>query len=377
MRTVQTLDPGYMSFRDKLRRFPIMIFMIIAALGLIGVASLYSAGGGSWQPWAFQHLVRFGVFFSIAVGMSFFHPRFWYIVAYPVYTVCVLMLLAVDIMGVIGMGAQRWIDFGIIQIQPSELMKIALVMALARFYSHRTLEETQRFSSLLVPVGLMLIPVGLVVVQPDLGTGIVLTAAGLGIILLAGAPLWWFGAGAGALLAALPVVWNLMHEYQRKRVLTFIDPESDPLGAGYHIAQSKIALGSGGMMGKGFLQGSQSHLDFLPEKQTDFVFTLWSEEWGFMGAITVLALVLTLLFKLADTARLSRTQFSRLLVMGLGINYFLYIMINTSMVMGLIPVVGVPFPLMSHGGTAMMAVMLGFGLIGSICVHREAKLPRG
>ena len=377
MRNIQTLDPGYMSFRDKVRRFPVMIFTIIALLGMVGVLSLYSAGGGSWQPWAFQHLLRFGVFFAGAIVMSFFHPRFWYILAYPFFTLCVVMLLAVDIMGVIGMGAQRWIDLGIIQIQPSELMKVALVVALARFYSHRTLEETKRFSSLLVPVGLMLIPVGLVVAQPDLGTGVVLTAAGLGIILLAGAPLWWFGAGAGALLAALPVVWNFMHDYQRKRVLTFIDPESDPLGAGYHIAQSKIALGSGGLMGKGFLQGSQSHLDFLPEKQTDFVFTLWSEEWGFMGAVAVLALVLTLLLKLADTARLSRTQFSRLLVMGIGINYFLYIMINTAMVMGLIPVVGVPFPLMSHGGTAMMAVMLGFGLIGSVCVHRDAKLPRG
>lgn len=377
MSIIQTLDPSYMSLQDKWRRFPIMIFLIVAMIGGVGVMCLYSAGSGSWSPWAFQHLVRFGVFYVMAVGLSFLHPRYWYIAAYPFYTICVVMLLAVDLMGVIGMGAQRWINLGFMQLQPSELMKIAIVMALARFYSHRTQEETRRFSSLLVPAGLMLLPVGLVIAQPDLGTGVVLTAAGLGIIMLAGAPLWWFGAGAGMLAAALPVLWNFMHEYQRKRVLTFIDPESDPLGAGYHITQSKIAIGSGGLTGKGYLEGTQSHLDFLPEKQTDFVFTLWSEEWGFMGSIFVLGLVLTLLIKLADTARLSRTQFSRLLVMGLGINYFLYIVINTSMVMGLIPVVGVPFPLLSYGGTAMLSVMLGFGVIGSVCVHKDVKLPRG
>lgn len=377
MSIIQTLDPSYMSLRDKWRRFPIMLFLIVGLIGTVGITSLYSAGAGAWQPWAFAHAVRFGVFFTLAGVMSFFHPRFWYIVAYPFYTMCVLMLVAVDVMGVIGMGAQRWINLGFIQIQPSELMKISLVMALARFYSHRTLEETRRFSSLLVPVGLILVPVGLVLAQPDLGTGVVLTAAGLGIIMLAGAPLWWFGAGAGVLTAALPIIWNVMHEYQRKRVTTFLNPESDPLGAGYHISQSKIAIGSGGLLGKGYLEGTQSHLDFLPEKQTDFVFTLWAEEWGFLGSVFVLGLVMILMIKLADTARLLRTQFSRLLVMGLGINYFLYVMINTAMVMGLIPVVGVPFPLLSYGGTAMMAVMLGFGVIGSICVHKDVKLPRG
>lgn len=377
MKYIQTLDPGYMSLRDKLRRMPLSLFLMIAALGGIGVVSLYSAGGGSWQPWAFQHLLRFAVFLGGAVMLSLFHPRYWYMAAYPFYALCALLLVVVDIMGVIGMGAQRWIDLGFIQLQPSELMKVALVLALARFYSHRTLGETRQFASLLVPLLLIALPVALVIVQPDLGTGTVLLAAGLGIIFLAGAPLWWFGALAGAALAAMPIVWSLLHDYQRNRVLTFINPESDPLGAGYHIAQSKIALGSGGIAGKGFLEGSQSHLDFLPEKQTDFVFTLWAEEWGLLGALAVLSLVLGILLKLFANARLSRTQFSRLLVMGLGINYFLYVMINTAMVMGLIPVVGVPFPLLSHGGTAMMAVMLGFGLIGSVIVHRDAKLPRG
>lgn len=377
MKIIQTLDPSYMSLGDKLNRLPWGLFASIAGVGLIGVAALYSAGGGSWTPWALQHLIRFSVFFFGVVVMSLIHPRYWYLAAYPFYGVCVLMLLAVDVMGAINMGAQRWINLGFIQIQPSELMKIALVLALARFYSHRAVEESRYLASLLVPGLLIAVPVGLVAVQPDLGTGLVLMAAGIGIIFLSGAPLWWFGAGAGVGLAALPILWSVMHDYQRKRVLTFLNPESDPLGAGYHITQSKIALGSGGILGKGYLEGSQSHLDFLPEKQTDFVFTLWSEEWGLLGALFVLTLVFAILMRMYDTARLSRTQFTRLLVMGLSINYFLYITINTAMVMGLIPVVGVPFPLMSHGGTAMMAVMLGFGLAGSVCVHREVKLPRG
>lgn len=377
MKYIQTLDPSFMSLRDKWRRLPWSLFAMIAALGGVGVLSLYSAGGGSWSPWAFQHLARFTVFFAVAIGLSLIHPRYWHMAAYPFYIGCAFMLVVVDIMGVVGMGAQRWINLGVIQLQPSELMKVALVLALARFYSHRSLYETKQFASLLVPGLLIALPVALVVVQPDLGTGMVLLAAGMGIVLLAGAPLWWFGALVGAGLAALPIVWSLLHDYQRNRVLTFINPESDPLGAGYHIAQSKIALGSGGIAGKGFLEGTQSHLDFLPEKQTDFVFTLWAEEWGLLGALAVLGLVLGILLKLFGNARLARTQFSRLLVMGLGINYFLYVMINTAMVMGLIPVVGVPFPLLSHGGTAMMAVMLGFGLIGSVIVHRDAKFPRG
>jgi rod shape determining protein RodA len=377
MSYIQTLDPGYMSLRDKIRRLPWELFAFIAAIGLIGVTALYSAGGGSWHPWAFQHLVRFAVFLSGVIIMSLIHPRFWHWIAYPFYGLCLAMLVAVDIMGVIGMGAQRWINLGFIQIQPSELTKVALVLALARFYSHRASEDVRHFSSLLFPALLIAAPVGLVMFQPDLGTGTVLMAAGVAIIFLAGAPMWWFGAAAGAGLAALPVLWSVLHEYQRNRILTFLNPESDPLGAGYHITQSKIALGSGGITGKGFLNGTQSHLDFLPEKQTDFVFTLWAEEWGLLGTMALLALVFAILMRIFSIARLSRTQFSRLMVMGLGINFCLYIIINTAMVMGLIPVVGVPFPLMSHGGTAMMAVMLGFGFITSIAVHRDAKLPRG
>lgn len=376
MGRIQTLDPGFMSIEDKLSRFPLIYFLCIIILGGVGVTALYSAGGGSWSPWAMQHGIRFLVFLLGAVVISFFHPRFWYLVSYPFYTVCIILLLVVNFMGVVGMGAQRWIDLGIIQLQPSELMKIALVMALARFYSHRTSEETRRVSGLLVPAILIALPVALVVIQPDLGTGIVLSAAGLTIIFLAGAPLWWFGLGAGLSAAAMPVIWLLLHDYQKKRIMTFLNPEIDPLGAGYHITQSKIAIGSGGITGKGYLEGSQSHLDFLPEKQTDFVFTLWAEEWGFVGCVFLLSVVFVLLMKMGSLARNARTQFSRLMVQGLAINYFLYVLINTAMVMGLIPVVGVPFPLLSYGGTAMMAVMFGFGIVGSIFIHKDVKLPR-
>ncbi len=345
MRIIQTLDPGFMSMGDKLSRFPSIYFMLIALLGFIGVMALYSAGSASWSPWALPHAIRFGIFFVGAMIISFFHPRFWYTLAYPFYSVCVLMLITVNVMGAVGMGAQRWIDLGFIQIQPSELMKVALVLALARFYSHRTVEETRRFSALLVPAILIAIPVALVIIQPDLGTGIVLTAAGLAIVFLAGAPLWWFGLGAMLSAAAVPVIWIFMRDYQKKRVLTFLNPETDPLGSGYHITQSKIAIGSGGIAGKGYLEGSQSHLDFLPEKQTDFVFTLLAEEWGFIGCMSLLSIVFILLMKMSNVARSARTQFSRLIMQGVAINYFLYVVINTAMVMGLIPVVGVPFPL--------------------------------
>lgn len=376
MRIIQTLDPGFMSMGDKISKFPTLYFIMIALLGIIGVMALYSAGGASWVPWAFPHAIRFLIFLVGAIVISFFHPRFWYTLSYPFYTICVVMLIIVNIMGAVGMGAQRWIDLGFIQLQPSELMKVALVMALARFYSHRTVEETRRFSSLLVPAILIAIPVGLVIIQPDLGTGIVLSAAGLAIIFLAGAPLWWFTLGAGLSAAAMPIIWLFMHDYQKKRVLTFLNPETDPLGSGYHITQSKIAIGSGGVVGKGYLEGSQSHLDFLPEKQTDFVFTLLAEEWGFIGCLSLLGIVFTLLMMMSNVARVARTQFTRLIMQGIAINYFLYVVINTSMVMGLIPVVGVPFPLLSYGGTAMMSVMLGFGIAGSIFIHKDVKLPR-
>jgi rod shape determining protein RodA len=279
-------------------------------------------------------------------------------------------------MGSIGMGAQRWIDLGFIQLQPSELMKVTLILALARYFHGVGAEEIGRPLRLVLPLMLVALPVALVLKQPDLGTAVMLLMVGGALFFVGGVRIWKFAAVAAAGLGAIPVAWNLLHEYQRQRVLTFLDPESDPLGSGYHILQSKIALGSGGLWGKGLLGGTQSHLNFLPEKQTDFIFTMLAEEFGMAGGLLLLGLfALILVYAFAIGLR-SRNQFGRLLAVGIGSNIFLYVFINIAMVMGIIPVVGVPLPLISYGGTAMLAVMFAFGLLISAYVHRDVRISR-
>jgi rod shape determining protein RodA len=297
--------------------------------------------------------------------------------AYGLYAVGFLGLVAVEVAGAIGMGAQRWIDLGAFQLQPSEIMKVTLVVALARYFHRLSYDDVRRPTVLVVPALMVLAPTGLVMMQPDLGTAMMLLLIGAIVFFMAGVRLWQFAvviAGAGA---ALPVAWKSLHDYQRARVLTFLNPESDPLGTGYHIQQAKIALGSGGLFGKGFLQGTQSHLDFLPERQTDFIFTMLAEELGLIGASFVLALYVVLLFYGFQIALRSRSHFGRLLAIGLTANLFLYVFINMAMVMGLIPIVGVPLPLVSYGGTAQVTVMAGFGLLLSAHIHRERRLGTG
>jgi len=283
----------------------------------------------------------------------------------------------VEVIGVVGMGAQRWVDLGLFQLQPSEVMKIALVLALARFYHGIALEEVGRIRWLVVPMVLIMVPVALVMRQPDLGTAILLLATATAILLLAGVRMWKFAVLFGTILAAIPIAWRFMlHGYQKDRVLTYLNPERDPLGAGYHIMQSKIALGSGGLFGKGFMQGTQSHLAFLPERQTDFIFTMLAEEFGLIGCLGLLSLyILVIVYGYAIALR-SRNQFGRLLATGMITTFFLYVFINMAMVMGLIPVVGVPLPLVSYGGTSMMSLLIGFGLILSVYVHRDVVIAR-
>jgi len=296
--------------------------------------------------------------------------------AYALYFLALGLLVAVEIMGVIGMGAQRWIDLGVIQLQPSEIMKITLVMALARYFHGATLEEIARANFLIVPLMLIGAPIALVVRQPDLGTAIMLAlTAGL-IFFVAGVRAWKFSLVIGAVVAAMPLVWSQLHGYQKRRILTFLDPESDPLGAGYQILQSKIALGSGGVFGKGFLGGTQSHLSFLPEKQTDFIFTMLAEEFGMAGGLALLGIyALVLIYGIAISLRV-RNQFGRLVVMGITGTFFFYVFINIAMVMGLVPVVGVPLPLVSYGGTAMLSLMIGFGFVLCAYVHRDVRVGR-
>ena len=352
-----------------------LVALILAVAG-IGFLALYSAANGSMDPWASRQMMRFGVGFAGMFLIALINIRWWYKLSYPFYAIGVLLLIAVEVMGQIGMGAQRWIDLGFIQLQPSELMKIAMVMALARYFHAATVEDMKSLRFLLAPFIMVVLPFSLVLLQPDLGTGLMLAMASAAVLFVAGAPLLYFGIAFAVVAAMAPVAWFMMHDYQKQRVLTFLNPESDPLGAGYHITQSKIALGSGGIEGRGFLQGTQSHLNFLPEKQTDFIFTLWAEEWGLLGGVFLLILFgLIFLYGIWIAAR-CRHGYGRLLALGLVFNFSLYIFINVSMVMGLIPVVGAPLPLVSCGGTAMLAVLIGFGLIMSCSIHRDAKLPR-
>lgn len=353
----------------------VLIVLIFAVMG-IGSASLYSAAGGNLDPWASRQIVRFFIGFVGMIIIALIDIRWWYRLTWPIYVVGFILLIIVEVKGRIGMGAQRWIDLGFMQLQPSEVMKIAVILALARHFHGATPEQVKRLSFLIVPAALVIAPVCLVLLQPNLGTSLMIIMAGAGIIFMAGAPLWLFIGGGAAAAASVPIAWMFMHDYQKRRVMTFLDPESDPLGAGYHIAQSKIALGSGGWEGKGFLQGSQSRLNFLPEKETDFIFTLWAEEWGFIGGAALLLLLALIFIVGLRIALRCRHNFGRYLALGLSINFSLYVFINVAMVMGLIPVVGIPLPLVSYGGTSMLAVLIGFGLMMGCQVHRHSKVTR-
>jgi rod shape determining protein RodA len=338
----------------------------------------FSIAGSSWTPWAAPQLIRFVVFFGFMVVLALVDLRVWFALAYPVYGIGFLLLIAVDLVGHNALGAQRWLQLGPIQIQPSEIMKVGLVLALARFY-HGASGRTARLSWwLLWPAFLILAPVALVAKQPDLGTGLLILMTGGVVMILAG--LSWKIIGAGVLGAAAmipPAIMFGLHGYQRQRLLTFLNPESDLSGSGYHIQQSKIALGSGGLLGKGYGLGSQSQLNFLPEKQTDFIFSTLAEEFGFVGCVSILLLYAAIIFMALRTAYLSHSHFGRLAAAGITVTFALYVLINGAMVMGLAPVVGVPMPLLSYGGTVMLTVMVGFGLVLSVRVHRYSEVTSG
>ncbi|MBB43451.1 MAG: rod shape-determining protein RodA [Rhodospirillaceae bacterium] len=369
-------DPSDITLSRKLRMISWPLVLLLCVLSAVGFGMLYSAANASWTPWALRQFVRFGIGLTLLLTISLTDIRMWMRYAYFLYFLALALLIAVELMGVIGMGAQRWIDLKIIRIQPSEIMKITLVLALARYFHGISAEETGRIIWLLFPVMLVMAPLALVLRQPDLGTAVMMGMSALAVFFVAGVRLWKFAVAGGLTLAALPVAWSFLHEYQKRRVLTFLDPESDPLGSGYHIIQSKIALGSGGIFGKGFLEGTQSHLNFLPEKQTDFIFTMLAEEFGMVGGLALLALyILIIAYGFVISLRL-RNQFSRLASMGIVSVFFFYMFINIAMVMGLVPIVGVPLPMVSYGGTSMLSLMIGFGIIISSNVHRDLQMDR-
>jgi rod shape determining protein RodA len=348
-------------------RQPWQVILPLFALVLFGGTVLYSAAGGSLQPWAATHVLRFFVFLAMAMVIARLRADTFKVLAFPIYGAILVLLVLVEALGFVGGGSQRWLNLGFMTLQPSELMKPGIVLTLARYYELLPPGETGSWRSLIPVAVLVGLPVGLVMLQPDLGTGLAISFGAVIVVFLAGLPLsWFFGAAAAAAVAAPIAFFSLLHDYQRNRVFVFLDPESDPLGTGYHITQSKIAIGSGGFFGKGFGNGSQSHLDYLPEPHTDFVFATMSEEWGMLGGLFVL-LVFALVLRWGVRVALDAPdRFSRLLAAGMTLTIFFYVCINLMMVMGLAPVVGIPLPFMSHGGSSMMTNMICIGSIMAV-----------
>jgi rod shape determining protein RodA len=357
-----------------LAQLPWKLLFLVLALGGFGSVILYSAAGGSMTPWAASHALRFCVFLVMAILLSRIPERFWRGIAFPAYGIILLLLIGVEVVGGISGGSQRWLDLGIIRLQPSELMKLAIILAVARFYDILPAGEIRGWTAIWPAVAMIVFPTALVALQPDLGTALMIVAGGLITMFLAGLPLRLFVGGVAALMVIAPVAYfTLLHGYQQKRVLIFMDPESDPLGAGYHITQSKIAIGSGGIFGKGFLNGTQSHLDYLPEGHTDFVFATMAEEWGLLGGLFIIfCFVMVARWGMAVAGR-AQSRFARLTAAGLTMTIFFYVTINLLMVMGLAPVVGIPLPLVSHGGTAMLTVMICLGILMSIERHSRHR----
>ncbi len=353
------------------------LIILLTAVASIGFLMLYSVSGGSFSPWAEPQMKRYVLGLTAMFIVAMIPIWFWRNMSVLAYIVSILLLVAVELVGVEGKGAQRWIDLGFMRLQPSELMKVTLVMLLAAYYDWLPLQKTSRPLWVILPVIVILIPVALVLKQPDLGTSILLIAGGGLIMFMAGVHWAYFAAviagGVGLITAVFQsrgTDWQLLADYQFRRIDTFLDPATDPLGAGYHITQSKIALGSGGWTGRGFMQGTQSRLNFLPEKHTDFIFTTLAEEFGFVGAFSLLILYALIIIFCVVSALTNRDRFSSLLILGIAATFFLFFAVNMSMVMGLAPVVGVPLPLVSYGGSAMLILMIGFGLVQSAHVHR-------
>jgi rod shape determining protein RodA len=361
----------------KLWQIPWIYVLLLCALAGVGYVALFSAGGGAAEPYAGKHAIRFGFGLVLMLSIALVDIRLILRFAWVGYAIGVGLLVLVAMHGQVGKGAQRWIDLGPLQLQPSELMKILLVIALGAWFHKASWERIGNPLFLIPPLVAVAIPAALIFKQPNLGNALITVMIGGAVFFAAGVRLWKFAIVLGGIGFAAPVVYDHLKDYQKARITTFLDPESDPLGAGYNIIQSKIALGSGGFWGKGFLQGTQGHLNFLPEKQTDFIFTMIAEEFGLVGALTVLGLLACVVAFGFLVALRSRHQFGRLVAVGLATNYFLYVFVNIAMVTGSIPVGGVPLPLISHGGSAMLTTMLGFGVLMSVHVHRHVEIGGG
>jgi rod shape determining protein RodA len=360
----------------RLKDVPWLLVLLVVGLTAVSCAMLYSAAGGDWEPWAQRQAIFVGIGVALMLSAALMDIRTWFRFAYLVYFLCVLLLLGVEIAGVVGMGAKRWLDLGFVRVQPSEFVKIGVVLVLARYFHGMPQERIGNPLFLLWPAILVMVPAAMVLVQPKLGSAVLIGFTALVMFFVAGVRLWKFMLLGALVAGAVPIAWSLLHDYQKRRVLTFLNPESDPLGAGYHIIQSRIALGSGGMWGKGFAQGSQSQLQFLPEKQTDFIFAVLAEEFGLVGSLALLGVYFCILAFLLGIAARTRSQFARLLAIGVAAMFFANVFVNIAMVTGLLPVVGEPLPLMSLGGSAMIATLAALGLAMSAFVGRDRTISR-
>lgn len=370
------LRSQHLSLKEKFFNINFGFVICIMLLAAIGILTLYSAANGSWTPWAAKQAVRFGVSLLLMLLLALLDVKVYLKYAYVAYFLVLFLLIVVEVAGHVGMGAQRWVDLKFFKLQPSELMKITLVLVLAKYFHNCTLNKLETVRGILAPLFMALFPAALIIMQPDLGTALMLMFTTMIIFFVVGVQWWKFAVLGGGAMALAPIAWHFLHDYQKNRVLTFLNPERDPLGTGYHIIQSKIALGSGGIFGKGFLNGTQSHLNFLPEKHTDFIFTMLSEEFGMIGGIVIILLNLIIIAYGFMFAFRTTSYFGKLVIIGLNTNYFMYIFINIAMVLGLLPVVGIPLPLISYGGTVMLSVMASFGIILCMDINRHTNLGR-
>ncbi len=365
-----------LTWQEKALRIHWLLLAILLVVGVFGVVMLYSIAGGSFSPWALTQMVRLFICLLFVIMLGMVDLRIWLMLAYPFYGICLALLLGVEFFPARGMGAERWLEVMSFRFQPSELMRIGIVLALARYYHYLEPEKISLPHYLIIPALLIMAPLLLVIRQPDLGTALMLMVIGASIMFLAGLHWRYFAAAMVSLVIILPLLWHGMREYQRQRILIFLDPERDPMGGGYHILQSKIAMGAGGLFGMGLGGGTQSNLNFLPEKHTDFIFTSLAEELGMVGGMFLLGLYIALVvigFRIALSAS---SNFARLLCLGLIFSFFLYCFVNIAMVMGMLPVVGVPLPLISYGGTSMLTIMAGFGIIMAVHIHAHDEMPR-
>ena len=363
-----------MSFREKVYSLDYILVIGILILGLISMFAMYSTDGGEFKYHTKSHMLRFGVFFTMFFVVSFFQIRFWYKTSTIFYLSIFILLLAVKYFGLTSSGSQRWLNLYFMNLQPSELMKVALILFLAKYYHRISTADVNRIKHLFLPIVALIAPVLLVVTQPDLGTSILIAIGGVVVAWLAGVRVKFFTYASILFISLMPIAISFLKPYQKARILTFLNPDRDPLGAGYQIIQSKIAIGSGGLFGKGFLNGSQSYLDYLPEKHTDFIFTLFSEEFGFFGSVTILLIYSLIIYRIVQIGNITRSSFGKLYCYSFATAFFVYVAVNMGMVLGLLPIVGAPLPIMSYGGSSMMAMMIGLGIVMSCKVYKDVPV---